>query len=126
MSARGRQPLRHRGCRAACPGPAGPGGRLVGRAERHGKAGGTGLEPRRPTPNQHPMRSLSRAGHVKPGPKQGGPPSKPEYSPMTDSAPVPRGKGEKHPGRGVKQYLKPRARKASERPPGRDGVPFVE
>ena len=61
-------------------------------------------------------RSLSRAGHVKPGPKQGGPPSKPEYSPVTDSAQVPRGKGEKHPGRGVKQYLKPCARKASEHP----------
>ena len=31
----------------------------------------------------------SRAGHVKPGPKQGGPPSKAEHSPMTDSEPVP-------------------------------------
>ena len=60
----------------------------------------------------------SRAGHVKPGPKQGGPPSKPEYSPVTDSERVPRGKGEKHPGRGVKQHLKPCARKQSERPSG--------
>ena len=34
-------------------------------------------------------RSLSRAGHVKPGPNLGGPPSKPEYYPVTDSAPVP-------------------------------------
>ena len=33
--------------------------------------------------------SPSRAGHVKPGPKQGGPPSKAEHSPMTDSEPVP-------------------------------------
>ena len=31
----------------------------------------------------------SRAGHVKPGPKQGGPPSKAKHSPMTDSEPVP-------------------------------------
>ena len=35
--------------------------------------------------SRHP----SRAGHVKPGPKQGGPPSKAEHSPMTDSAQVP-------------------------------------
>ena len=33
--------------------------------------------------------SPSRAGHVKPGPKQGGPPSKAEHSPMTDSEQVP-------------------------------------
>ena len=33
--------------------------------------------------------SPSRAGHVKPGPKLGGPPSKAEHSPMTDSEPVP-------------------------------------
>ena len=56
----------------------------------------------------------SRAGHVKPGPKQGGPPSKAEHSPMTDSEPVPRGKGEKHPERGVKQRLKPCAPKQRE------------
>ena len=56
----------------------------------------------------------SRAGHVKPGPKQGGPPSKAEHSPMTDSEPVPRGKGEKHPERGVKQRLKPCATKQRE------------
>ena len=31
----------------------------------------------------------SRAGHVKPGPKQGGPPSKAKHSPVTDSEPVP-------------------------------------
>ena len=56
----------------------------------------------------------SRAGHVKPGPKRGGPPSKAEHSPMTDSEPVPRGKGEKHPERGVKQRLKPCAPKQRE------------
>ena len=33
--------------------------------------------------------SPSRAGHVKPGPKPGGPPSKAEHSPMTDSEQVP-------------------------------------
>ena len=63
-------------------------------------------------------RSLSRARHVKPGPNLGGPPSKPEYYPVTDSAPVPGGKGEKHPGRGVKQYLKPCAHEQSEHPCG--------
>ena len=56
----------------------------------------------------------SKSGHVKPGLKQGGPPSKAEHSPMTDSEPVPRGKGEKHPERGVKQRLKPCAHKQSE------------
>ena len=49
----------------------------------------------------------STAGHVKPGGKQGGPPSKAEHLPVTDSGRVPGGKGEKHPGRGVKQTLKP-------------------
>ena len=37
-----------------------------------------------------PLTSIpSRAGHVKPGPKPGGPPSKAEHSPVTDSEPVP-------------------------------------
>ena len=31
----------------------------------------------------------SNAGHVEPGMKQGGPPSKAKYSPVTDSGPVP-------------------------------------
>ena len=31
----------------------------------------------------------SRAGHVKPGANLGGPPSKAEHSPVTDSEPVP-------------------------------------
>ena len=59
-------------------------------------------------------RSLSSAGHEEPRAKQGGPPSKAEHSPMTDSEPVPRGKGEKHPERGVKQRLKPCAPKQRE------------
>ena len=40
---------------------------------------------------------LSKTGHVKPGVKLEGPPSKAKYSSMTDSEPVPRGKGEKNP-----------------------------
>ena len=42
-------------------------------------------------------RHLSSAGHVKPGMNLGGPPSKAKYSLMTDSEPVPWGKGEKNP-----------------------------
>ena len=45
-------------------------------------------------------RHLSRAGHVKSGLNLGGPPSKAKYSLMTDSEPVPRGKGEKNPCKG--------------------------
>lgn len=37
---------------------------------------------------------------MKPGLKQGGPPSKAKYSSITDSEPVPRGKGEKNPSEG--------------------------
>ena len=43
---------------------------------------------------------LSRAGHVKPGLNLGGPPSKAKHLSMTDSEPVPRGKGEKNPCEG--------------------------
>ena len=46
---------------------------------------------------------------MKPRVNPGGPSPKAKYSSVTDSEPVPRGKGEKHPERGVKQYLKPRA-----------------
>ena len=56
---------------------------------------------------------LSTAGHVKPRGKPGGPPSKPKYYLMTDRGAVPRGKGEKDPGRGVKENLKPCAYKRS-------------
>ena len=45
-------------------------------------------------------RYLSRAGHVESGLNLGGPPSKAKYSLMTDSEPVPRGKGEKNPCKG--------------------------
>ncbi len=40
---------------------------------------------------------------MKPGLNPGGPPSKTKYSLVTDSEPVPRGKGEKNPERGVKE-----------------------
>ena len=40
-----------------------------------------------------------------------GPPSKAKYYLSTDSAQVPRGKGEKNPERGVKENLKPSAPK---------------
>ena len=43
-----------------------------------------------------PTRIPSRAEHVKLRPNPGGPPSKAEYSLMTDSEQVPRGKGEKN------------------------------
>lgn len=43
---------------------------------------------------------------MKPRSNPGGPPSKAKYSLMTDSELVPRGKGEKNPGRGVKENLK--------------------
>ena len=45
----------------------------------------------------HPIGIPSRTGHVKPCLNLGGPPSKAKYSLMTDSVPVPRGKGEKYP-----------------------------
>ena len=54
-----------------------------------------------------PCRILSTAGHVKSGRKLRGPSRKAKYSLVTDSEPVPLGKGEKHPGRGVKKFLKP-------------------
>ncbi len=45
----------------------------------------------------HPSSIPSRTGHVKPCLNLGGPPSKAKYYLMTDSEPVPRGKGEKYP-----------------------------
>ena len=72
------------------PGPAPPGG------VTNPRGSGTAWEgrPQRVrAPYADPWRlrgaSPSRAGHVKPGPKQGGPPSKAEHSPMTDSEQVP-------------------------------------
>ena len=46
--------------------------------------------------------------------KIGGPPSKAKYSLLTDSEPVPGGKGEKHPDEGSEIDLKPDAYKQSE------------
>ena len=90
-----------------------------GRCERNGmeRPAAAGESPVREAPPLDP-RSPSTAGHVKPGGKQGGPPSKAEHSPMTESGRVPCGKGEKHPERGVKERLKPRAHKQSEPPCG--------
>ena len=45
---------------------------------------------------------LSRTGHVKSCLNPRGPSRKAKYSLVTDSEQVPRGKGEKNPGRGVK------------------------
>ena len=50
---------------------------------------------------------------MKSGVNSGRPLSKAKYSLVTDSERVPRGKGEKNPGRGVKQNLKPYIRKLS-------------
>ena len=49
----------------------------------------------------------SSMGHVKSRVNLRGPPRKAKYSWVTDSEPVPRGKGEKNPHRGVKQTMKP-------------------
>ena len=54
-----------------------------------------------------------------------GPPSKAKYSLSTDSAQVPRGKGEKNPVRGVKKNLKPSAPKLWEPGLPGDRVPFA-
>ena len=51
---------------------------------------------------------------MKSWPKARGPSRKAEYSSVTDSEQVPRGKGEKHPERGVKEILKPDAYKKTE------------
>ena len=49
----------------------------------------------------------SSTEHEEFGVKEGGPSSKPKYYLMTDREAVPWGKGEKYPGRGVKENLKP-------------------
>ena len=49
----------------------------------------------------------SSTGHEKSGVNMGGPPPKAKYYLVTDSEQVPRGNGEKNPGRGVKKNLKP-------------------
>ena len=50
-------------------------------------------------------------GHEESHVNQRGPPRKAKYYCVTDSEPVPRGKGEKNPGRGVKYNMKPLAYK---------------
>ena len=57
--------------------------------------------------------------------KNGGPPPKAKYYLVTDSEAVPWGKGEKNPGRGVKENLKPYVYKHTKRQ-ARDVVLFVE
>lgn len=54
---------------------------------------------------------LSTAGHEESRRNPPGPSGKAKYYLVTDSEPVPGGKGEKNPGRGVKEYLKPCAYK---------------
>ena len=117
-----------RGCWARCEGAASPSGcdKPAPQGNGLGRPAEQGESPVPEEAQAAEARSQSTAGHVKPGGKQGGPPSKAEHSPATDSEPVPRGKGEKHPERGVKQRLKPRAPKQSEHPSRCDGVPFVE
>ena len=78
-----------------------------------GKASQRGWEPCRRNANSASW-IQSTAGHVKPGGNMGGPPSKPKYYPVTDRVIVLWRKGEKDPGRGVKQNLKPCAYKHRE------------
>ena len=73
-----------------------PGGPDASGGVRKGAGSGTAWKGRpervrAPYAKPPPPRSRfpSSAGHVKPGAKLGGPPSKAEYSPVTDSEPVP-------------------------------------
>ena len=82
-------------CRVGVAGRA-PQGPQSLRAVENGRGSGTawkGRPQRVRAPYANPLpphaRSPSRAGHVKPGPKLGGPPSKAKYSPVTDSERVP-------------------------------------
>ena len=61
-----------------------------------------------------PSEFPSTARHVKPCRNMRRPLRKAKYYLVTDSEPVPRGKGEKNPGRGVKKILKLYAYKKSE------------
>ena len=61
-----------------------------------------------------PSKHLSTSGHVESWRNYRGPSRKAKYSFVTDREPVPWGKGEKNPGRGVKENLKPYAYKKSE------------
>ena len=64
--------------------------------ERAARAGDSPVGEVRRAPEQY----QSTAGHVQSGGKQGGPSSKAKYYSTTDSERVPRGKGEKNPGKG--------------------------
>ena len=79
------------GCWAGCPGAASPGGGQKPRRQRNGlgRPARQGESPVREAAAAADSRSQSSAGHVKPGAKQGGPPSKAEHSPATDSEQVP-------------------------------------
>ena len=70
---------------------------------------------------------VSTAEHVEFRGKLGGPPSKAKYSSMTDSEPVPRGKGEKNPYEGSPKILKPHVYKQFEDYAARqsESVPFA-
>ena len=68
---------------------------------------------------------LSRAEHVKFCLKIGGPPSKAKYSLLTDSEPVPWGKGEKHPDKGSETDPETERLQSVGASLRGDGVPFV-
>ena len=68
---------------------------------------------------------LSKARHVKPCLNLRGPPRKAKYSSVTDSEPVPWGKGEKNPGRGVKRIWNCMLTRC-QRPLKADDVPIEE
>ena len=65
-------------------------------------------------------------GHEESHVNQRGPPRKAKYYCVTDREKVPRGKGEKNPGRGVKENMKPLAYKQWESDLTDDRVPVEE
>ena len=67
----------------------------------------------------------SRAGHEKSCLNLPGPPGKAKYSRETDSEPVPRGKGEKHPEQGSEIDPEPARLQAVGAAKCSDGVPFA-
>ena len=62
---------------------------------------------------------------MKPRPNPGRPLSKANYSMMTDSGQVPRGKGEKNPVEGSERDLKSCVHKLWKSPSGLDRLPFA-
>ena len=96
------------------PGVVGPRGRHPrGKRNGIGRPAIEGESPVRESP-EGPGGTLSTAGHEESCRKRPGPSGKAKYHIATDSERVPRGKGEKNPGRGVKENLKPRACEKSE------------